>query len=70
MGPRDFRLVLGCAGWGPGQLEAEISAGAWLPAPLTADLVFDTLGDGTWDDAYQRTIGAIPAAFSSNPAKA
>jgi putative transcriptional regulator len=70
VGPSDFRLVLGCAGWGPGQLEAEIRAGAWLPAAFTADLVFDTLGAGTWEQAYRRTIGAVPAAFSSKPAKA
>src|SRR5688500_18352929 len=27
-GPSQFRLLLGCAGWAPGQLESEISAGA------------------------------------------
>jgi putative transcriptional regulator len=68
--PTDFRLVLGCAGWGPGQLESEISAGAWLPATLEVQLVFDTFGAATWSDAYQRTIGAVPAVFSSKPAKA
>jgi putative transcriptional regulator len=70
VGPSDFRLILGCAGWGPGQLESEIRAGAWLPAPMTADLVFDTLNAGTWEEAYQRTMGTMPAAFSSKPAKA
>ncbi len=69
-GPVEFRLVLGCSGWGPGQLESEIRAGAWLPTALDADLVFDTFGDATWEDAYRRTIGSIPAAFSSRPAKA
>ncbi|HET8647399.1 MAG TPA: YqgE/AlgH family protein, partial [Vicinamibacteria bacterium] len=41
-GPSEFRLVLGCAGWAPGQLESEISAGAWLPAGLEVDLLFDS----------------------------
>jgi putative transcriptional regulator len=68
--PEEFRLVLGCAGWGPGQLEAEISAGAWLPASLASDLVFETFGPETWEGAYQRTIGAAPSAFTSKPAKA
>lgn len=69
-GPHEFRLVLGCAGWGPGQLEAEIGAGAWLPATLEDDLVFDTLSQATWSDAYQRTIGSIPGVFSSKPGRA
>ena len=69
-GPADFRLVLGCAGWAPGQLEAEISEGAWLPVDLEADLVFETEPEELWDQAYRRTIGTSPAAFSSRPAKA
>lgn len=35
-----FRLVLGYAGWGPGQLDREILQGSWITAPLSADLVF------------------------------
>src|SRR5688572_8461765 len=48
-GPPDFRLVLGCAGWGPGQLESEVSEGAWLPASVEADLLFDTGPERVWD---------------------
>jgi putative transcriptional regulator len=65
-----FRVILGCAGWAPGQLEAEISEGAWLPAALDVDLVFDYEGDRAWDEAYRRAIGAAPAVFSGRPAKA
>jgi putative transcriptional regulator len=68
--PLPFRVILGCAGWAPGQLEAEISEGAWLPAPLDVDLLFDFEGDRAWDEAYRRTIGAAPAVFSGKPAKA
>ena len=66
----EFRLILGCAGWAPGQLEAEISAGAWLPAALDVELLFDHDGDRAWDEAYRRSIGAAPAVFSGRPGKA
>jgi putative transcriptional regulator len=69
-GPPEFRLVLGCAGWAPGQLEAEISEGAWLPAGLEVDLLFGHSGSGVWDEAYHRAIGAVPAVFSSKGGKA
>lgn len=39
---RSFQLVLGYAGWGPGQLDAEIESGSWLFADIDATLVFDT----------------------------
>lgn len=69
-GPSDFRLVLGCAGWAPGQLEGEIAVGAWLPAAVDVALVFDTAQPEIWDQAYRRSIGAAPATFTSRPGRA
>lgn len=63
-GARDFRLFLGYAGWSPGQLDAEVRAGVWLPADVDAELVLGEEED-LWERAYQRTIGAAPAAFLS-----
>jgi putative transcriptional regulator len=69
-GPTAFRLVLGCAGWAPGQLEMEISAGAWLPASVDTDLVFETALNSIWDGAYRRSVGTDPAAFTSRRGQA
>jgi putative transcriptional regulator len=69
-GPRDFRLVLGCAGWAPGQLEHEIGAGAWLPASVDSALLFDMPLDEIWDEAYRRSVGAEPAAFTGERGRA
>lgn len=62
-GPSDVRLLIGYAGWGPGQLEHEVSRGAWLPAQADARLVFDDAVATLWQRAYAQTIGTIPAAF-------
>lgn len=63
--PHDFRLVLGYAGWGPGQLEAELKEGVWLPASYDPDLVFDTEPDRLWDAAYSHATGsAFGATFT------
>ena len=69
-GPADFRMLLGCAGWAPGQLEAEISSGSWLPAPVEAVLVMDSQAAFVWDEAYHLTVGIEPAAFSRHRGKA
>lgn len=47
-GPEKAILVLGCAGWSPGQLEAEIASGSWFVVPASRKLVFDTSNDSKW----------------------
>jgi putative transcriptional regulator len=64
-GPTEFRLLVGYAGWGPGQLARELSLGAWLPAPPDAGLVFDAARESLWRRAYEKAIGTIPTAFVS-----
>lgn len=63
-GPREFRMVIGYSGWGPGQLESEIRDGAWLPAAVDPTLIFDTPNHEIWQEAYRRTVGASPGAFA------
>lgn len=41
-GPAQSMLVLGYAGWSPGQLESEIEQGSWLVVPANKKLIFDT----------------------------
>jgi putative transcriptional regulator len=53
-GPRRLRLVLGYAGWAPGQLEAEMEAGAWIRAGADESLLFDEDYDKKWDKAQAR----------------
>ena len=46
-----FRLMLGYAGWGSGQLELEMTQGTWLLAPVTESVVFDTPAHEMYDRA-------------------
>ncbi len=57
--PRQIRLLLGYAGWGPGQLAQEMSRGAWLHTEATPTLVFDTEPDELWETAM-RSLGINP----------
>jgi len=62
-GPAEVRLLVGYAGWGPGQLEGEIAKGAWLPAAPDAKLLFDDEPKTLWHRAYVQAIGTSPGAF-------
>jgi putative transcriptional regulator len=50
-GPGSFILALGCAGWGPGQLEAEIMANAWLTSPVNDTVLFKTPPEKRWEQS-------------------
>ena len=52
-GPEGYLFAFGYAGWGPGQLEAEISRGSWIDVPASADLLFDPKDAGKWDRAVE-----------------
>lgn len=39
-GPSEYLLALGYAGWGPGQLEQELSDNLWLSCPANLDILF------------------------------
>jgi putative transcriptional regulator len=53
-GPRRILFALGYAGWGPGQLEAEMKAGGWVRASTDQALVFDEDYETKWDRATAR----------------
>jgi putative transcriptional regulator len=53
-GPKKFMLIFGYAGWGPGQLEGELSRNSWYTAPLDLPLVFDLDRDRVWERAVER----------------
>ena len=53
-GPREGLLALGYAGWGPGQLDAEIQQNAWLSVPADETLVFDGDDDTKWRRALAK----------------
>jgi putative transcriptional regulator len=57
------RLFVGYSGWGPGQLEAELEASAWLMSEVDRDLIFDTPPDKLWETAIRR-LGADPAMLT------
>jgi putative transcriptional regulator len=60
------RVLAGYAGWGPGQLDAEIEASAWLTADIDLDLVFDVDPDVMWETAVRR-LGAEPSSLQMSP---
>ena len=46
--------ALGYAGWGPGQLDAEIQANGWLQVPADEQLVFGRDLDSKWELALAK----------------
>ena len=50
-----FRLMLGYAGWGPGQLEKELIDGSWILVPTSDRAIFET----PLEAIYDRALGSL-----------
>jgi putative transcriptional regulator len=66
------RCYLGYAGWAPGQLEAEMQAGAWRLAQGNSRLIFDVNPATVWQELIRRMgrewviYGSMPPDLSLN----
>ena len=68
-GPKSFIISLGCAGWGPGQLEFEIKQNAWLNGPVFDEIIFDIPVEARWQAAVEK-LGIDPALLSDTAGRA
>lgn len=64
--PSDYRLIIGHAAWGSGQLDAEIEAGVWHVLPATAEMVFG-VADDLWPYLIRRATGSTLARLVGAP---
>ena len=68
-GPRQALMLLGYAGWGPGQLEDELGRNGWLTAEASATLIFDLPDSEKWSAAL-KTLGIEPVMLSGAAGRA
>lgn len=68
-GPQKALMMLGYAGWGAGQLEAEISRNGWLICDADADLIYDLEDAKKWG-AVLHSIGIDPLGLSAAAGRA
>ncbi len=53
-GPESYLFLLGYAGWGPGQLESELTDNGWLTLPAADNIIFNTPDSLKWKAAAQK----------------
>ncbi len=53
-GPRQALVLMGYAGWAPGQLEAELQAEAWFVVPADKALIFGKDPEKKWRQALDK----------------
>jgi putative transcriptional regulator len=63
--PSRARLIVGYSGWGPGQLEAELSTSSWLMSDIDCELIFSTPAERMWEAAFRR-LGVNPASLQTS----
>lgn len=52
-----FHAYVGYAGWGPGQLDNEVSRGDWHISPAEEAIVFDRAADEIWHELIKKNSG-------------
>lgn len=64
-----LRIFAGYAGWGRGQLEAEIEEGSWFVVDATPADAFSIEPDGLWRSVLRRQAGelALVSTFPRDP---
>lgn len=69
IGIEEVRVFSGYAGWGAGQLEEEVEAGAWFVVDAEQDDALSTNPDGLWRSVLRRQGGrlGIFANFPPDP---
>ncbi|WP_083100543.1 YqgE/AlgH family protein [Pseudophaeobacter leonis] len=65
VGPEKMLIMLGYAGWGPGQLEAEIIVNDWLTTESRDALIFETADVDKWS-ASLGSLGIDPLSLSAS----
>jgi len=68
-GPERALMTLGYAGWGPGQLEAEIAQNGWLTAEASSNLIFQVQPNQMWTAALE-SLGVDPISLSATAGRA
>ena len=58
--PEKVSMLLGYAGWGPGQIEHELGENAWLVSEAETDLVFSDQHSTKWTQTLSK-IGVDPS---------
>jgi putative transcriptional regulator len=53
-GPRQFLLIVGYAGWAPGQLEEELQHKAWFSIPADKEIIFSKQPEKKWQRAMDK----------------
>ncbi len=62
-GPKDNLIVLGCSGWGAGQLEEEISHNYWITVRADPNIIFHVPYYNRWQAALS-LLGIDPHCLS------
>ncbi|MEL7129737.1 MAG: YqgE/AlgH family protein [Pseudomonadota bacterium] len=63
--PEQAVLALGYSGWGPGQIEQELTDNAWLVCDCDADLIYAQNHAGKWQSALDK-LGISPAYLQAD----